>query len=98
MCNYISSEICCKYLHPEKSQTENEIENVKDVPGTVTQTEIGSLGDVTVKNKSSDSTQIAASEEVTKTMVVGYTVICVTTSVRNKLPLKNIQKQNINKV
>ena len=55
MCNYISSDIGCKYLHPEKSQTENEIENVKDVPGTVTQTKVDGLGDVTVRNKNSYS-------------------------------------------
>ena len=33
-----------------------------------------------------------------KTVRIGYTVTCVTTSVRNKLHLENIQTQNMTKV
>ena len=84
------------YLHSENSEKDNEVQNVKGLPDR--QTEVDGLGDVTDENKHLDSAQKEGSEEATKTVMVGYTVTCLTTSIRNKLHLENIQAQNMTKV
>ena len=86
----------CAYLHPEKSQKDSEVQHVKGLPDG--QTEVDGLGDVTNENKHLDSAQKKRSDKATKTVRFGYTVTCVTTSVRNKLQLEKIQTQNITKV
>ena len=47
----------CAYLHPEKYQTDNEVQNVRDLPDTDRQTEVDGLGDNTDDNKDLDSAQ-----------------------------------------